>query len=170
MKSEEPPSSTPKHGDVSPISGSLSNLPDGSSGETKKARKAEPTFEKLPNLSRVTPAQMSHIVFPPDGRYQPVRSVSAHTAPKNGKASKSSGGILVSSEKFAGGGGILILVDQRPDEEAEYIEFTAAVPAAAITSDRAPAPANRTPNISLDPNAPETSPPESFEVGTLQSL
>ena len=109
--------STSRHGDVSPISGSLSNLAEGA----PKGRKSEPSSEKLSNVSRVTPAQLAYITFPSDGRYQPVRVVS--TRPPNTKSSKTSVSVALAAERCAGGGGILIMADTRPDEEAEYIEF-----------------------------------------------
>jgi 26S proteasome regulatory subunit N2 len=147
MKPESP--TTEKHGDVSPITGSISNLAD-----TPPA--PEPTSEKLTNFSRVTPAQMVHITFPSDCRYQPVRLVSSQPAPSR-RAFKA----LISTEKYAGGGGILLLVDQRPGEEPSYIEFTE--PAVAPQAEeRTPTPVR---HISLDANAPEAAPPEPFEVG-----
>lgn len=167
MKPEDPSSSAAKHGDVSPIAGSLSNLADGPIGETKKARKGEPGFEKLRNFSRVTPAQMAHVVFPPDGRYQPVRSVSSYVAPRNGKAGKSSYGPTISSEKFAGGGGILILVDQRPEDDAEYIEFTTNIPPFVYEGPTGISESERRLHIALDENAPEATPPEPFEVSLI---
>ncbi|KAJ3550952.1 hypothetical protein NM688_g4968 [Phlebia brevispora] len=141
MKSTE----TEKHGDVSPLTGSLSNLAESTL--------PEPTFERLPNFSRVTPAQMIHVTFPRDGRYQPVRAVSTY------RTSKTASG-LVTGERYAGGGGILILNDQKPDEEPDYIEFTTqAVPTPA---ERTPESVRR-PHIALDENAPEVGPPEAFE-------
>ncbi|THG99905.1 hypothetical protein EW026_g2545 [Hermanssonia centrifuga] len=137
-----------KHGDVSPLSPSLSNLAGSS---------PEPGFEKLSNFSRVTPAQMIHITFPRDSRYQPVRSVSTHSGPQP-KAYRTATGVST-SEKFAGGGGILLLVDQRPDEEAVYIPFTTQATAGQhedVEHDRAR-------HISLDENAPEADPPRPFE-------
>lgn len=128
------------------------------------------------------PAQLAHITFPPDGRYQPVRAVStkAPLSIKNGKAaitaagSKSATAALgTASEKYAGGGGILILVDQTPDEEAEFIEFEAPVIGPAITEaangsipngHATAGPSASGPHISLDESAPEADPPESFEV------
>ena len=180
MKSEEPPASA-KPGDISPISGSISNLADESKPSTSKpARKSEPSFEKLPNFSRVVPAQLAHITFPADGRYQPVRAVSTTTpsSVKSGKAavlpagSKSSTAAIGLSEKYAGGGGILILVDVSPDEEAEFIEFDAPaaepVPVDVATDGQnghaIAGPAASGPHIALDENAPEADPPESFEV------
>jgi 26S proteasome regulatory subunit N2 len=186
MKSEEPsssaePSSSTKHGDISPINGSISNLADdGKPSASKSMRKTEPSFEKLSNFSRVMPAQLAHITFPADGRYQPVRAVStrAPSSVKNGKAtvvpagSKSAtAAIGLSSEKYAGGGGILILVDESPDQEAEFIEFEAPAAAPApteVTSGQnghaIAGPAASGPHIALDENAPEADPPESFEV------
>lgn len=151
MKAEEG-ASAEKHGDVSPLTGSISNLPEPPSPP-------EPTSEKLSNFSRVTPAQMSHITFPPDSRYQPVRAVSTHPAPTTRRSAKA----LTSTEKYAGGGGILLLIDHRPDEWPSYIEFST-VPVA--HQDQQPAPELETSrHISLDPSAPEvTTPPEAFEV------
>jgi 26S proteasome regulatory subunit N2 len=178
MKSEEP-SASAKHGDISPINGSISNLADESKPSTSKpSRKAEPSFEKLPNFSRVVPAQLAHITFPSDGRYQPVRAVStkALSNVKGGKAavtpagSKSATALIgLSSAKYAGGGGILILVDQFPDEEAEFIEFDApaVIPDASISGQNGHAiagPAAAGPHIALNENTPEADPPESFEV------
>ncbi|KAI0814897.1 26S proteasome regulatory complex non-ATPase subcomplex Rpn2/Psmd1 subunit [Irpex lacteus] len=146
MKTEDG-ATAEKHGDVSPITGSISNLAD--------APTPEPTSEKLNNFSRVTPAQMAHITFPPDSRYQPVRLVSPHPAPTR-RSFKS-----LATEKFAGGGGILLLVDQRPSEEASYVEFSAPAPApAAAEEPRADSPVR---HIALDADAPEADPPEPFE-------
>lgn len=181
MKAEEPLAST-THGDISPINGSISNLADDNKPSTSKpARKSEPSFENLPNFSRVVPAQLAHITFPADGRYQPVRAVStkAPSSVKSAKAAIAPAGsksptaaIGLSSEKYAGGGGILILVDEFPDQEAEFIEFEA--PTAAPVSAEVPAdgqnghaiagPAASGPHVALDENAPEADPPESFEV------
>jgi len=179
MKSEEPSASV-KHGDISPINGSISNLADDKSSTPKPSRKTEPSFEKLPNFSRVMPAQLAHITFPADGRYQPVRAVStkAPSSIKGGKAvvapagSKSAtAAIGLSSEKYAGGGGILILVDESPDQDAELIEFEALALAPVPTEVAAngqnghaiAGPVASGPHIALDENAPEADPPESFE-------
>ena len=147
MKTEDSPT-TEKHGDVSPITGSISNAPE--------APTPEPTSEKLKNFSRVTPAQMAHISFPPDSRYQPVRLVSPHPAP-----ARRSFKTLVTAEKFAGGGGILLLVDQRPNEETTYIELTTPATAPAVEEEL---PESLIRHIALDENAPEATPPEPFEV------
>lgn len=182
MKSDEPSS---PNGNISPINGSISNLTeDGKASNSKSTRKGEPSFERLPNFSRVTPAQLAHITFPTDGRYQPVRAVSTKTPPgvkNNGKAigivpagSKSATAALgLASEKYAGGGGILILVDEFPDEEAEFVEFhapaTDPVPAEVVPNGSVPNGHATTspvsgPHIALDEDAPEADPPESFEV------
>jgi len=157
MKTDEASSS--HHGDVSPIAGLPANLGDGS----EDVKPVEPSFHTLSNFSRVTPRQMPLISFPKDSRYQPVRATSAYTlAP--GKAP-----VHLPSDQYAGGGGILIMVDQRPDEEAEYIEFTTtiSVTAAATAVQAAPDSSSfdrtRDLHISLDENAPEASPPEPFE-------
>lgn len=195
MKVDEPSSSTAPHGDISPITGSLSNLADltkadgktdgKSTTEGKKpvTRKTEPSFEKLPNFSRVTPAQLAHISFAPDGRYQPVRPVSTRTvvpgaaakgkAPAGGpKTSASAAALGLASERYAGGGGILMLIDQQPNEPVQLVEYEvqAAAPVVApmeVAEDSAPAAGAAVPtgpHISLDENAPEADPPEPFEV------
>lgn len=178
MKTEEV--SSAKHGDISPINGSISNLAEDGKPSGSKTRKGEPTSEILANFSRVTPAQLAHIYFPDDGRYQPVRAVSTKASTKSGKSvvqptgSKSATAALgMPSERYAGGGGILILVDQSPDEEAEFIEFTAPVVVAtpvdasvgnghAIT-----APVASGPHIALNESSPEVDPPEPFEVSSV---
>ena len=153
MKAEDA-AAADKHGDVSPLSGSISNLPESTTPP-------EPNFQKLPNFSRVTPVQMSYVIFPADSRYQPVRAVSTHL-PRKGHATAAA---LANLEKFGGGGGILILVDQQPDQPPEYIEFTTAtIPQAEVVHP----PVSR--HIALDESVPEADPPESFEVGPLPSL
>jgi hypothetical protein len=93
-------------------------------------------FEKLPNFPHVTPAQLVHITFLTEGRYQPVCAVSAKAPPsvKNNKVtvapagSKSATAALgLASEKYTGGGGILILVDEFPNEEVEFVKFEAPI-------------------------------------------
>lgn len=170
---------TQKDGDVSPITQSVANLADDGKASTSaaKAKKTEPSFEQKPNFSRVTPAQLAFISFPADGRYQPVRAVSAKSpSSKSGKVGAASTALVLGSEKYAGGGGILLLTDSRPEEEASYIEIqTAAI--AAPQAQRQPSPVpiqpivrtgNQPPpaglHISLDENAPESEPPEAFEV------
>ena len=146
-------------------------MKDGEASTSTPKRK-EPSFEKLPNISRVVPVQVPYISFPADGRYQPVRVVSTRSAPtKGGKASVTKSFLVpgLTSERYAGGGGILILADQRPDEEPDYIEFetqtiVAANQAVPVTDDRA-AHVSEGRHIALDENAPEVAdPPESFEV------
>ena len=186
MKVDEPAASTSGAGDISPISGTVAALSDDASkvdekpAESKRPRK-EPTSEKLSNFSRVTPAQLAHISFAPDGRYQPVRPVATRSAQKTskGKAAAIASSRLASvaalgiaAERYAGGGGILILIDQTPGEPAEYIETEIPKPAPAAESAVAPvdAPATSAPapaaarHIALDENEPEAQPPESFEV------
>lgn len=155
MKTEDG-ASAEKHGDVSPLTGAMSNLPEPPS-------LPEPTSEKLSNFSRVTPAQMAHITFPPDGRYQPVRAVSTHPAPPTRRSAKA----LISTEKYAGGGGILLLIDQQPEEAPSYIEFST-VPAAHQEEQDPPSFDNNNRHMALDPNAAEvTNPPEAFEVRVI---
>lgn len=178
------------HGDVSPINGSLSNLADpadsasakpepAKAAEVKKPRKTEPAFEKLPNFSRVTPAQLAHVVFPPDCRYHPIRPVSTRSAPMSsakGKAavngirsSAPAAALGLASERYAGGGGILLLIDQHPEEPVELMESELVPEVPVATVDETPATAvsstsSTAPHIALDENAPEADPPEPFEV------
>lgn len=152
-----------KDGDVSPIN----HLSEDSKPSSSR-KKLEPTSETKPNFSRVTPAQLAYISFPSDGRYQPVRTV---TSSKQGRAFASKA-LGVGSEKYAGSGGILILSDLRPDEEAEFIELEAPVLAppppevtpAAATAAAAAAPQPTGRHIALDESSPDAPPPEPFEV------
>ncbi|KAI0053354.1 26S proteasome regulatory complex non-ATPase subcomplex Rpn2 Psmd1 subunit [Auriscalpium vulgare] len=168
MKSDEP-SSSAQHGDVSPINGSVSNLPEGQQADAKTpSKRKEPTWENISNFSRVTPAQLAYVVFHPTSRYQPVRPVSTRElSAKNGKGSGSNKASLLSSEKYAGGGGILIMVDQRAEEPAEYIEFGNTPAPAPEATEVTPPPANNLapsgPHIALDASGPEADPPQSFE-------
>jgi 26S proteasome regulatory subunit N2 len=153
MKGDEPS----KHGDVSPITQSISPLPEEvSTSKPVSKRQREPTSETLPNFSRVTAAQMAYISFPSEGRYQPVRVITAARSPSP------KGG----ADKYAGGGGIILLVDRTPNEEAEFIEFETPAPPPPVVE--APAPTAGSlptgPHIALDENAPEAGPPASFEV------
>lgn len=86
-------------------------------------------------------------------------------------ASKTSVVPGLTSERYTGGGGIIILADQRPHEEPDYIEFEtqtiiAANQAVPVSDDR-PAHVSEGRHISLDETAPEADPPESFEVRLL---
>ncbi|KAG7450628.1 uncharacterized protein BT62DRAFT_991500 [Guyanagaster necrorhizus] len=172
MKTEESPA---KGGDISPINGSMSNLADDSKTSTQptttaapspKSRKSEPSSETLPNFSRVTPAQLSYITFPSDGRYQPVRAVSSKVTIKAGR-----GGKLPTSgiNLYSGGGGILLLADLRPDEEGEFIDLEPRVETAPADAEPVvgngnavgAVPTGR--HVALDESTPEADPPESFE-------
>lgn len=166
MKSEEVPSV--RHGDISPINESISSLPEGQSPEVRTPNKRkEPSWESLPNFSRVTPAQFQYVVFPQSSRYQPVRPVSAREpAIKSGKgvAGKAS-----QPEKYAGGGGILLLVDEQPGEPQEFIGLSTTAPpvpqvAAAGNAGPTTTVARSDRNIALDPSGGEAEVPGPFEV------
>lgn len=167
MKSEEVPV---RPGDISPINESMSNLPEGPSSESKTPNKRkEPSFESLPNFSRVTPAQFQHVVFSPNSRYQPVRPVSTRETVI--KAGKGVAGAQKASqpEKYAGGGGILLLVDERPGEPEEFIELSTVTPpepqvAPGNNAGATAAVAQSEPHIALDPNGGEAEVPGTFEV------
>lgn len=163
MKTEEPT----KDGDVSPINNSVSNLPEETRPPASK-KKVEPTSEIRPNFTRVTPAQLSYISFPPDGRYQPVRPVTTQGQHPKTKSTSGAPALGSGSERYAGGGGIIILTDSQPGEDAEYIEIETAAPLAAAAPQQPP-PSTSIPvqptgrHIALD-EGPEAEPPESFEV------
>lgn len=65
----------------------------------KSKKKKEENFEVLENLSRVVPAQLKRITFKEDCRYTPIKT-----------------GIV---------NGIILLKDQKPEEEEELIEPSA---------------------------------------------
>lgn len=155
------PSTSGQHGDVSPINGTMSNLP-----EDGKTKRKEPMSESLSNFSRVTPSQFAYIVLPPGSRYQPVRPVSTKAAPPSakGKTIKTSSATFTS--KYAGGGGILMLQDLKPDEPAEFIDLQPPVqlpaPPEPVTLPAAGAP--RSGVATFLESGPEAAPPQPFEV------
>jgi 26S proteasome regulatory subunit N2 len=89
-----------------------------SASPVEKKRK-EPTSEILENFSRVTPAQLAHISFPPDARFQPVRSF---TPPIPSTKARRKGAVKATTERYAGGG-IIMLVDRRPGEETKFVDL-----------------------------------------------
>lgn len=103
----------------------------------KPARKpSEPTSEVLHNFARVTPKQLAHIVFPPENRFQPVRAVAQ--SQNQGRPSNSPSA-AISTKKTAGrhasGGGIVVLMDTRPDDdEPEWVQSLADQAAAAAAA------------------------------------
>ncbi|KAE9408198.1 26S proteasome regulatory complex, non-ATPase subcomplex, Rpn2/Psmd1 subunit [Gymnopus androsaceus JB14] len=116
----------------------------------KSAKKSEPSFETLPNLSRVTPAQLAYISFPSEGKYQPVRAVTAK--PVSTRAGKT---VRQIEEKVAGGG-------------AEFIEFETVIqpPPAEVdptANGDAPHSVESGSHIALDEDAPEADSPTAFE-------
>jgi 26S proteasome regulatory subunit N2 len=126
---------------------------EGKPSVKQTTRRREPPSEKLPNFSRVTPAQMNHISFPSDARYQPVRSLSPPTP--------SGGGARDYMNLYAGGGGILLVVDRQPEEKDDLIELEEAdVAMEDPGNDIAP------PTPMLE-DGPEATPPEPFEVSSF---
>lgn len=112
----------------------------------------------------MTPAQLAYISFPSEGKYQPVRAVTAK--PASTRAGKA---IRQIEEKAAGGGGILILVDRHPEEEAEFIQFETVIEpppaeAAPTANGEAVHSVESGPHIALDEDAPEAESPAAFEV------
>lgn len=129
MKTDE---ASPKDGDVSPIIQSVPNLGDeNKASSSRMGKETEPAFEVRPNFSRVTPTQLAFISFPVNDRYQPVRALSAKTSPtKAGKAAAASGRhirpstLALGSEKYAGGGGILIMSDLRDYDPTKRLNLS----------------------------------------------
>ncbi|KAL1935717.1 hypothetical protein VTP01DRAFT_4857 [Rhizomucor pusillus] len=72
---------------------------DSSKEDKKKPKKKEENFEVLGNMARVVPAQFKYISFKDDSRYAPL--------------------------KKSNFGGIMMLLDKKPDEEEELIEPSA---------------------------------------------
>jgi 26S proteasome regulatory subunit N2 len=151
-----------KQRDISPLNGSLSNLDEDAS---KASKKKEPSTEIKANFTRVTPSQMTYITFQPDSRYVPVRPVSLteYSPTRKGKMFSEA-----SQTRYGSGGGIIVLQDTKPDEEAEYVQLEPETPPPeaddAMQTD-APATAQPTgPHIALDADAPEAEVPPSFEV------
>lgn len=84
------------------------------SGTKKKVEKEKIGFE-LENMSRVLPAQIRHISFLPEGRYQPVKKVSRV--------------LLMCKNRNADlkqpTGGVVLLHDIKPNESKELLELKA---------------------------------------------
>jgi 26S proteasome regulatory subunit N2 len=139
----------------------MSNLPEhGKASTSKSGRKTEPSFEKLQNYSRVTPVQLAYVTFPSESRYQPVRPVSTKPLLR-AKGAKNN----ITTEGFVGVGGILIMIDQRPEDETELISpLEPSVVVSMTTSESTSQETGSRPNIALDESAPEADPPEPFEV------
>ncbi|EJD55629.1 26S proteasome regulatory complex, non-ATPase subcomplex, Rpn2/Psmd1 subunit [Auricularia subglabra TFB-10046 SS5] len=158
MKVDEPAASASKS--------ESSPTPDAPASKTKR----EPSSEKIANFTRVTPAQSAYISFPADAKYQPVRAITTVPYQRNKRAGK--GAVVQAPSKYAGGGGILLLVDKKPDVAVEFIDLeppapppAAAVPDAAPAADPAPAAAHTAGSYGglVDENGPEAEVPPSFE-------
>ncbi|KAG8997628.1 proteasome regulatory particle base subunit [Tulasnella sp. 427] len=83
---------------------------------SKPKKQREPSSAKLRNLLRVTPAQVSYIVFPSEVQFQPVRHVTI-SSPSTGRAKKK-GAI----QRLVGGRGTLMVLDKTPEEPMKWIE------------------------------------------------
>ena len=135
-----------------------------------KRRKEEATSQKLPNLSRVVPAQLLHITFPSEGRFSPVRplisSGTVSAAPVSNNAAPSTAASILAEHATTSrmiGGGILILRDGQPDADGEYLEFEAnkslAATEAAPATAQAAAPTSTDPAVDLSEPIAEVPPP-----------
>ena len=85
-------------------------------------------------MTRVTPAQLSTISFPDDGKFAPLRPLNErHVSPEDRKVSSGPqaifGGNSSGQEKKerAVSGSIVLLRDQKPEVEAEFIELNKAL-------------------------------------------
>lgn len=134
--------------DEKPV-GDGETVKEGAAPKSKR-RKDEPSSEQLPNLSRVTPLQLPHISFAADARHVPVREVKA------------------------GGAGVLVMRDRRPNDEAAVefltLEANKALEEAARTAQAGGLPAAAGgagpaggANGDFDPNEPIAPVPEPFE-------
>lgn len=113
----EPSASISKPAEGDAAAGAPSDAAPTSTTKPTASRKREPSSEKLSNLSRVTPAQLAHIGFPSECRFQPVRAVSVLVSASNQASSISK----KTAQRYANGGGILMLVDKTPNEPIEWI-------------------------------------------------
>jgi len=124
--------------EAAPKEGEAKEKAEVAPAPAKPKRKEGP--EKLANLSRVTPSQLAHISFPAEGRYIPIRSVvggytQLHASTATTPAITRPATPAVSTEPkpmaqassvvstWGTGGGILLLRDNEPDKEGEFLEF-----------------------------------------------
>lgn len=158
-----------KSGDISPILGPMSGLL-APVATPKRRPPTEPTSETLSNFSRVTPSQLSYIVFPEEGRYQPIRPIATSTRSKSARSPAER-----APERLSGGGGILLFVDRRPKEPVEFLDFDLEERVIPIEQNQqAPAASTAAPpaastGMQVDESTSEAEPPESFEVSHLQT-
>ncbi|KAH6917463.1 26S proteasome subunit RPN2a [Coprinopsis sp. MPI-PUGE-AT-0042] len=142
--------------DLDKPEGDVDMKAEGEEGKDKEPKKKEALSEIKSNLTRVTPAQLPYVSFPPEGRYQPVRPVSSKP-PSSASKSKAAVG------SAAAGGGILLLVDKKPEEPGNFISLEPTpIPEAAVQQGQATPAAGQGRHIALD-DGPEVDPPESFE-------
>lgn len=101
--------------DSKPTTGEEDKDKGSASLSTSKRKEKEPSSEILQNFSRVTPSQLAHISFSSESRFQPVRPLNLNESKYTSKGAV--------RERYAGGGGILLVVDKRPGEEVTYVEL-----------------------------------------------
>lgn len=120
-----------------------SSDPSGSTSSPKKpAKPSEPTSFMVKNMTRVIPSQLSHLSFPDESRYQPIRPIgdSAESS-KSSTSTPPVGSIsslnpsrsatpkpssIIASEKVdakISSGSIVILRDTKRGEEGAYVEL-----------------------------------------------
>ncbi|KAJ3341759.1 proteasome regulatory particle base subunit [Gonapodya sp. JEL0774] len=94
---------------------------DGDEGEKGKEeekeaekKKKEPKFEILQNVSRVVPQQLKYISFKDDSRYAPIKKSIT--------------------------GGIMLMMDRKPTESADFIDFSTPAPTVPASTEKEPEP------------------------------
>ena len=173
--------STAGSDDAGAVGTSVLGAAPPASPSKREKKPTEPSSAVLQNFSRVTPSQLAYIVFPPENRFSPVRAVAPSRTVSSPTGKK--------SDQYAGGGGILVLVDTKPEEgEPEWVlslaEATAAATAtaAALVTSAASQPGSApvpvpgspgapvaAPSSSAADNEPNPDPPASFEVSEAPS-
>lgn len=158
---------------------------DTAETESSKKGKQEASFERLPNLSRVVPAQIPHISFPSECRFVPIRSMGS-TVTTTSRAAKGKAGVSVGSGSAAAavlatastgpsavGSGIVVLQDKEPGKEGvEYYEVEATKDTTAPTATANPTSAmaaDQSDTLAVDMNVPIADPRKSL-VATLTDL
>ena len=101
---------------------------------------------------------------------RPPKTTKGKSAPPQTKA-PSSTAVGPATERTGGCGGILILIDQSPGEDVEFIEEEVAAPVVPPTDQPIAMPAAPAapsgPHIALDDSAPEAPTPASFDVSPV---
>lgn len=126
MKVDEPAAAAAASSTPAPVDGATAPIASTSASTStpaKKRKPAEPTSDRLSNLSRVTSAQLTHISFPPESRYVPVRTTFAASSGSVSTPPSTANGRPTGSVSIGLGGGILMMRDREPEKAAEFLEM-----------------------------------------------